>query len=291
MSTRLTMILCVLACTGLLICAGPVGRRAAAGGGTRLTVGTTNQDDDTRERDEVNETYRLTPGATVQVESISGSVKVETAETETAEVHIVRLARTRDEFVCRPVQIEHTDSNLHIDGQDNRRQCRNSRVTQQITLRLPRRINLGVSSISGHVEAGDIDGQASFNSISGHVTVGNVRGPVNFNSISGRVQVGSALDAATLNSISGHVTITLTRLGAHGLRAHSISGSVDVGLADDVNADLHVESISGGVYADDARITINKVSDNEFTGRIGAGGPPLEFYSISGNIHLHRAGA
>jgi DUF4097 and DUF4098 domain-containing protein YvlB len=291
MRMRLSLTLCALAAAGLLICAGPDGRRAAAGNGARLNVVTTNDDDDMRERDEVNETYRLAPGAEVQVESISGSVKVETAETETAEVHILRLARTRDELVCRPVQIEHTDSSLHIDGQDNRRQCRNARVAQQVTLRLPRRVNLNVSSVSGHVEAGDIDGSAGFNSISGHATVGNVRGPVSFNSISGHVQVGSALDAATLNSISGHVTITLTRLGAHGLRAHSISGSVDVGLGADVNADLHVESISGGVYADDTRITINKVSDNEFTGRVGAGGPPLEFFSISGNIHLHRAGA
>ena len=127
-------------------------------------------------------------------------------------------------------------------------------------------------------------------SISGHVTVGNVHGPVQFNSISGHVQVASALDSASFNSISGHVYITLARLGARGMRASSISGSVDVGLSDDVNADLKVESISGEVTTDGARISVNKMSENEFVGRVGAGGPPLEFYSISGNIHLHRAG-
>ena len=163
-------------------------------------------------------------------------------------------------------------------------------MRQDVTLRLPRRVALTVESVSGHVTAGDLDGPVHFTSISGHATVGNVRGPVQFNSISGHVTVASALDSATFNSISGHVDITLARLGARGLRASSISGSVDVGLGDDVNADLRVESISGEVISDGSRISVNKVSENEFVGRVGTGGPPLEFHSISGNIHLHRAG-
>ncbi len=247
-------------------------------------------DDDMRERDEQDGRFQLAPGAEVTVNSLSGSVKIETAETDTAEVHVVRTARTRADLDCRPVRLEQTGAGLRVDGQENRRQCRNAHVNQSVTLRLPRRVQLNVNSISGHVTAGDIDGPASFNSISGHVTVGNVRGPVRCNSISGHVEIASALDAASFTSISGHVTINISRLGERGLKAQSISGSVDVGLSDDVNADVHVESISGSVTADGARITVNKLSANEFTGRVGTGGAPLEFFSISGNIRLHRAG-
>src|SRR5919202_967348 len=213
-------------------------------------------DDDLRERDEINETYKLTPGAQVDVHSISGSVTVETGETDTASVHIVRSASTREELECRPVRIEHTDASLRLDGNDQRRRCQNARVRQEVTLRLPRRVALNVESVSGHVTAGDLDGPLHFTSISGHATVGNVRGPVQFNSISGHVRVASALDAATFNSISGHVSINLPRLGARGLRAQSISGSVDVGVGDEVNADVRVESISGEVIADGAGITV-----------------------------------
>jgi DUF4097 and DUF4098 domain-containing protein YvlB len=296
MKTKLFATLSTLALTGSLLFACTHARRVAA------------SDDDLRERDETNETYRLAPGATVDVHSISGSVKVETASTDTAEVHIVRSARTREELECRPVRIEHADASLRIDGNDQRRRCQNARVRQEVTLRLPRRVELNVESVSGHVNAGDIEGSVLFTSISGHATVGNVNGsvrfksisghatvgnvsgPVQFNSISGHVDVASALDAASFNSISGHISINLARLGARGLRAQSISGSVDVGLSDDVNADLHVESISGDVIADGARITVTKLRENEFTGRVGAGGAPLEFFSISGNIRLHRAG-
>ncbi len=247
--------------------------------------------DEGRERDEINETYRLAPGADVQVESISGSVTIETADTDTAQVQIVRSARTREELACRPVQIEHTDARLVIDGNDHERRCRNARVRQDVRLRLPRRVRLSVESVSGHVTAGDLEGPANFTSISGHATVGNVRGPVSFTSISGNVRVTSALDAARFTSISGRVEITLTRLGAQGLHANSISGNVDVGISDEVNADLRIESISGDVISDGGpRITVTRVRADEFSGRIGAGGPPMEFTSISGNIRLHRAG-
>ena len=277
MRMKLIIMTSALALSGGLLCAGSYVERAAAG-------------DDLRERDEFNQSYRLAPGAEVEIESISGSVTIETADTDTAEVHVVRSAETREDLECRPMHIEHSDARLTISGNEQRRRCQNVQVRQQVTLRLPRRISLNVSSVSGHVNAGDLDGPASFNSISGHATVGNVRGPVSFNSISGHVRVASALDAATFNSISGHVTITLSRLGARGLRAQSISGNIDLSLGDDVNADLKVESISGEVIADGARITVTKMRDSEFTGRIGAGGAPLEFFSVSGNIRLRRAG-
>ena len=300
MKTKLFTTLSALALVGTLLLACAHARHVAAAAAS--------DDDDLRERDETNETYRLAPGATVDVHSISGTVKVETANTDAAEVHILRSARTREDLDCRPVRIEHADARLRIDGNDERRRCQNVQVRQNVTLRLPRRVELNVESVSGHVNAGDIEGSVTyssisghatvgnvngsvrFTSISGHATVGNVSGPVQFNSISGHVDVASALDAASFNSISGHISINLARLGSRGLRAHSISGSVDVGLGDEVNADLRVESISGDVIADGARITVTKLRDNEFTGRVGAGGSPLEFYSISGNIRLHRAG-
>jgi DUF4097 and DUF4098 domain-containing protein YvlB len=298
MKTKLSTILSTLLLTGSLLLTCTQARPGVATAG----------DDDQRERDEINETYRLASGAEVTVHSISGSVRIETADTDTAEVHVVRRARTREELDCRPVRIEHADASLRIDGNDQRRACRNAHVRQDVTLRLPRRINLTVESVSGHVTAGDIEGAVNFTSISGHATVGNIGGPtefssisgnatagnvrgsVRFNSISGNVEIASALDAATFNSISGRVQINLTRLGGRGLRVTSVSGSVDVGVSDDVNADVRVESISGDVIADGARITVTKLRDNEFTGRVGAGGAPMEFFSISGNIRLHRAG-
>ena len=48
------------------------------------------EDRDYTEREEINQTYELAPGASVQLSVISGSVDVETTTGNTAEVHIVR---------------------------------------------------------------------------------------------------------------------------------------------------------------------------------------------------------
>ena len=47
-----------------------------------------------KERDEVTRTYQLPPGADVEVSSIRGAVEIFTADTATAEVQIIRTART-----------------------------------------------------------------------------------------------------------------------------------------------------------------------------------------------------
>src|SRR5262245_37807783 len=49
--------------------------------------------DDYGQRDEINETYTLSPGAAVTINDISGPVEIETWSGEQAEVHIVRSAR------------------------------------------------------------------------------------------------------------------------------------------------------------------------------------------------------
>ena len=43
----------------------------------------------------------------------------------------------------------------------------NIQVNHQVILKLPRRIDLSVSSVSGSLKAGDVDGQTHVSSISG----------------------------------------------------------------------------------------------------------------------------
>ena len=56
------------------------------------------EDRDFSERDEVNQTYELAAGARVEVSGINGAVDIETASGSTAEVHIVRSARSREDL-------------------------------------------------------------------------------------------------------------------------------------------------------------------------------------------------
>ncbi len=51
-----------------------------------------------RERDEIRQTFRLAPDSRVEVSSIQGSVEIETANIEVAEINIVRSAHSRKDL-------------------------------------------------------------------------------------------------------------------------------------------------------------------------------------------------
>ena len=263
-----------------------------------------------QERDEFSRTYQLAPGARVEISSIRGPVEIVNTESATAEVQIIRTARTREDLEYHKIEVAGTDNSLVVKGmqEPESRRHDNVQVNHHVILKLPRRIDLAVSSISGSLNAGDVDGQAVVRSISGNAEIGNVGGKLQVTSISGNLEVGNVGADARVKSISGNLrlgqvngpleassisgglNVTLTTLSAEGIQIRSVSGSVEIGLKSDVNADFNAEHVSGQVYLN----VPNVVRDSEtrssnVRARIGAGGTPITITSVSGNIRLTRS--
>ena len=281
----------------------------ACGAPASLT-GEVAQRHDFQEREEVNQTYQLAPGARVEVSSIRGHVEISNSETAMAEVKIIRSARTRADLDYHKINVEHSGNSLVVRGEeesDNRR-GQNIQVNHQVILKLPRRIDLKISSISGHLKAGDVDGEARVSSISGNANVGNVGGKLTVTSISGNLTVGDVGADALVKSISGNLRLgqvngsidatsisgglnaTLVNLSTQGIHVKSVSGSVEIGFKSDVNADFSAESVSGHVYLDVPNVVRDlEVREPNVRARIGAGGTPIKISSVSGSIRLTRS--
>ena len=268
---------------------------------------TARTSDDFREREEINRTYQLAPGAHVEVSSIRGPVEIVNSDSATAEVQIIRTARTRADLEYHKIEIEQTASSLVVKGvQDRRRE--NIQVNHHVILKLPRRIDLAVSSVSGSLKVGDVDGQTVVSSISGSGSIGNVGGKLQVSSISGNLEVGNVGADARVTSISGNLGLgqvngsldvtsisgglkaTLTSLSTEGIHVKSISGSVEIAFKSDINADFNAEHVSGQVYLDVPNVTRDSdEKSSNVRARIGAGGTPITISSVSGNIRLARS--
>ena len=270
----------------------------------------TAQRQDFRERDEINQTYQLAPGARVEVSSIRGRVEITNSDTATAEVQIIRTARTRADLEYHKIEVEQTSNALVVKGvqEPEERRGRNIQVNHQVILKLPRRIDLSVASVSGPVKAGDIEGQARVTSISGSAIIGNVGGKLDVSSISGSLDAGNVGADARVSSISGNarlgqvngsldvtsvsgaVNVTLTSLSPQGLNIRSVSGSVEIGFKSDVNADFNAQHISGEVHLDVPNVTREgDEKSNNVRARIGAGGTPITITSVSGSVRVTRS--
>ncbi|MFY9553447.1 MAG: hypothetical protein WAV20_11675 [Blastocatellia bacterium] len=224
-------------------------------------------DSDYVEREEINQTYQLEPGARVELSVISGSVDVETTSGSAAEVHIVRMGETRKDLDCYTIGIEHTASSLVMRHKQERTdECQNIRARQQVTLRLPRNVDLKLNAISGPVNIGEIDGS------------------LRLSGISGKVDVAQALGYSDISGISGVLTITIPRVSERGMRVSGISGRVELRVASALNADLSVSGINGDVNTAAPNVTINKVGHSNFSGRVGSGGAMISVSGISGSV-------
>lgn len=235
-------------------------------------------DRDFAERDEVRQSYQLTPGAKVEVRGINGAVDIETAAGTTAEVNIVRSARTREDLDYHKIIVEATATSLVVrgekEGERSDRRGRDRQVRQRVTLKLPRQVDLGVSGVNGRVNVGEIDG------------------PVRLNGINGRAEVAQAVGYSELNGINGHVRVTISRLSEQGIRVSGINGGVELRFTDDVNADLDVTGINGPVNADLPNVTLTgKLNRQNVHAKIGLGGSPIRVSGINGTVKLTRAGS
>jgi hypothetical protein len=241
------------------------------------------------EREQIDRTFELSPGARVEVSSISGPVEVEVTDSATAEVHIVRSARSRAELDCAPMVVEGSPTSLIIrTEQDHGSRCRNAQRSEHVRLRLPASVDFRASSVSGDVTIGRLEGAVHLSSISGDVRVGGASGELDLSSISGKVEVDRATGYAKISSVSGSVLVSIAELGEGGITANSISGDVEFRFVGRVDADVTVDSISGRVSSELTDMTVTKVGDSSFRGRLGSGGARISLSSISGDVRFTR---
>ena len=249
---------------------------------TTTTTNTSSRTDgfdrnDLPERDEFHQSYQLSAGARVEVQAINGSVEIETVPGGTAEVNVIRSARSRDDLEYRKVVVEHTPTSLIVRGEkdgEGKWVGRNRDVRQRVVLRIPRQVDLGVSGVNGQVGVGEIDG------------------PVRLSGINGKVEVAQAMGYSHISGVNGRVKITISQLGERGIHVSGVNGGVELFFAEDLNADLDVTGINGSVNTDVSNVTVfGKLDRQNFHAKIGSGGSPIKVSGINGHVKLARAGS
>ncbi len=247
-------------------------------------------DGDARQRDETRQNFSLQGGARVEVSGIRGPVEVQTSETNVAEVHIIRSARTQKELEYHKIVVENTPTSLVIRGErtDPKRQPpRGTQVQHRVVLKIPRRVELNVNSISGSVKIEDLNGDLQVESVSGSVTIGKVSGQVQINSISGNVKLEQANGYLDISGVSGSSFATIAQMQERGVRVNNVSGQVELRFNMQLNADLNATSISGKVYLDVPNVSVRDRPDSSTVrAQIGSGGSPIIINSVSGSLRL-----
>jgi hypothetical protein len=241
--------------------------------GLSRAVGASDSQGDAKE--EIRKSFELQPGARVEVQGINGKVDIQTSDTKTAEVYVLRTAKSHDSLNLREVTVEQTATGLLVKSKQVRHgfweHIFGNNPKEDVTIKAPRQIALALKGINGRVTTGDIEGS------------------VEANGINGRVEIGQFNGSAEVDGINGDVSLVIGRLGSEGLHVSGVNGTIELKLAPGVNADLETHGMNGSVISYIPEIAVDHDQfGSHYTARIGNGGAPINIDGINGNVKLTR---
>lgn len=234
---------------------------------------------DLAEKEEVRRKFQLKPGSLVNLRNINGKVTVETAATDTAEILIVRSAKTREDLKqYRQVKIEQEENRLVIFIENDRKSLFSSLGSipegrQRVILKLPRTIDFESSSINGDLILGETQGRVELRRISGELKATRLSG------------------ATDIDGVNGNVDVSFAPLKGNSIEVNGVNGNIDLHFEGEVNADLTTWGINGQVNADLPGVE-NRDEESgrgRMKARIGAGGTQIRINGINGNLNLLKA--
>ena len=227
-------------------------------------------------REETRESFRLGAGAHVEVRHINGTVGIATAETDTAEVHIVRTAESAEDLEAQHIVVEDSPDSLVIRGEGGgggglwrRLWGGGGQVRSELRLVIPRRAEVNVRHVNGPVAVGETEGAVEVRHVNGRVEVAGV---------SGRTEIAH---------VNGGVKLGVARLGGEGLEVRGVNGNVEVRLGERLDADIEVRGHNGGFALNVPNVTTQeRESRSDFRARLGAGGPGISVRGVNGNLRF-----
>jgi hypothetical protein len=234
---------------------------------------------DFAEKEEIRRSYKMEPGANVNIYGINGLVKIESADAPVAEVLIVRSAKKREDLQFRRMNIEHgPKTGLTIRVENDRKSIFSALGSipegrQRVILRLPKDIDLET------------------NGVNGNFTAGEVRGRLELRGISGEVKVARAAGNTEVRGVNGGVDITFAPFVGKGIELNGVNGNIELRFEGEVNAELSTWGVNGNVEAELPNVERNESEPRRgrINARIGTGGTKIEAHGVNGNIHLAKA--
>ena len=139
----------------------------------------------------------------------------------------------------------------------------------------------------------------NFNS---EIVVKGTTGDFNLHAFNGHIEADDITGTGNIDTFNGPVKVGFRRNPDRDLKVKTFNGAVDVYFQPGLNAELSYKTFNGGVFSDfevapvASRIAAEKGgtkyvyhSGRSGSGRVGSGGPRLEFEGFNGAIRLHEA--
>jgi hypothetical protein len=230
---------------------------------------------------------RIAPGRWVYVRDLNGSIRVEKATGDRAEVTAVKRWRrgNPDQVRIEVEKIGQGDNDVLIcafwtensscdeDGYHSHGRSyggRDNDVTVDFTVRLPEGVKLGVSTVNGGLR------------------VSGATSEVRAETVNGRVEAQSSGGPVRASTVNGDVDVRMRSLGDGDLDYSTVNGSITIEVPENIDADLDLRTVNGGLSLDFPITLSGRVNPRSIRAKIGRGGRRIKLETVNGSIEVRK---
>ncbi len=259
--------------------------------------------------DDWSKTYAISGRADLHVQTDDGSVTITSADQKDIYAHV-----TTSRYKLGPddVRVEESQSgdsvNIRVRMPHFHWGFWGSGGSVHVDLRVPRSLNLDVTTGDGDVTAQPLAGNIRITTGDGNIQANGLHGQIYLHSGDGRID-GSGMDGALqVDTGDGHITLdgrfdalqvqtgdgSIDASAANGSKVtdgwnlHSGDGRITLRVASDLNAELDAHTGDGSITVDVPITVSGSLNRSSVRGKLNAGGGVLKISSGDGSIHLEK---
>jgi len=125
--------------------------------------------------------------------------------------------------------------------------------------------------------------------MNGTISLAGVTGGVTARTLNGSIDINHAAGAVEAKSTNGSIDAVIDSLGSDDeVALEGVNGSVTAVLPPDLEADVQLSTINGGIRSDFAVTTEGELSKHRLRGQIGSSSRDVVLKTVNGNVSLLR---
>jgi hypothetical protein len=220
--------------------------------------------------------YTLSQGGSVEIVNQNGQISLEPSDRPDAvEVRAERTARASSDDAAKAllakieIQEAVTPAQVHLETKGPGTWGREGYEVKYV-VKVPAGCSVRARTHNGGVQLAKLQ-----NDVEAETVNGGVKGQ----------DISGSFQAETTN---GGIEVSVTAVGAKGLRLETTNGGVSLQLPKTAKADLSARAVNGGLHVSDDlpfRAT-GEQSRRHLEGQLNGGGPKIELATTNGGIHI-----
>lgn len=249
-----------------------------------------------KETEDFERTVAFDDHGRLAIETLNGSIEIETWNRDEVEIRATKEARARDSETARELLAateividEGRDLEIRVERPGGEwRSGRKGSVSVNFVLMVPSNTNLEAQTTNGNVSIVELEGPARVKTTNGTVDVRGIGGDANIRTTNGSIRArdlrGHFEGSTTNGSIDAELTTASLDEDVH---LETTNGSVELAISPALSASVIARAHNGRVSSDLAGHEVSK-KRGFLEVELGGGGPRIEIRTTNGRVTLRE---